>query len=159
MSIFKTLISKLFGSNSSKSPATYIPKPIVLSWQERQAERIIKAELELKDWLVGQLQQKQKIPFHWESGNDEAFVYFDDEPDDDDQFQYLGEYIVDKLDIPDAGEFEMNGTGVLYIENGAIRAKYSSTIKEAVDYDEERDEPVYGNEEQQSDDRIIMKID
>jgi hypothetical protein len=70
----------------------------------------------------------------------------------------LEEYIIDKLDIPDAGEFTMNGSGMIYIADNAVKAKYSSIMKAVIDYDETTEEEIYSEEEQSSDDKVLFDI-
>lgn len=59
----------------------------------------------------------------------------------------LEEYIMDKLDIPSAGEFSMTGSGSIYLAGNTVKLKHSSVIKELVDYNEETEEEIYGGEE------------
>jgi hypothetical protein len=70
----------------------------------------------------------------------------------------LGEFIVDCFDIPDAGEFEMNGSGTIYLSGNLIRAKYSSVTKLLVDFDEETDEETYTEEEHDSGDQVLFPM-
>jgi hypothetical protein len=149
-----SFIDKLFGSffqKNNKKPAQAeidADEYIARAEKERQ-ERIRSAELRLKDWIVALIAEKGSLQFSWESGNDEAFVTFKDwsEPEAD-TFQDLEEFIVDKLGIPDAGEFEMTGSGMIYLDGNMVKAKYSSAMKAIIDYDEKTDQVVYSEEEE-----------
>lgn len=126
--------------------------------RERQ-ERISASEAELKDWIILTVKEKGGIPFSWESGNDEGFVTFTDKSNaEEDNYDNLEAYIIDKLDIPCAGEFEMNGNGTIYIADSFVRAKYRSTYKEVVDYNEETNEAVYNEGETDSGDKAMFPV-
>ncbi len=102
-----------------------------------------------KEQLVKLLKEKTEIKFSWESGGDEAFLTFEDfaaEAQNHENYE-LEDFIIEKLDIPSAGEFSMKGVGILYIADNKVRAKYVSEMKEVVDYDEEKEEEIYGDEE------------
>jgi len=128
-------------------------------WEKERNERIKEAESKLKDWIIRSIRDKGSLEFTWESGNDEAFVTFKDSNEaEEDTFQELEEYIIDKLDIPDAGEFRMDGRGVLYLADDAVKAKYSSVMKGVVDYDEETDTEVYSEEVLDSGDKVLFGV-
>lgn len=158
------ILDKLFGNffgNNDKKPQQSEPtaNDYMARWEKERQERIQAAELRLKDWVVNMVKERGGLPFTWESGNDEAFVTFKDSSKaGEENFQDLEEYIVDKLDIPDAGEFEMTGSGTLYIEGNFIRAKYNSTMKAIIDYDEETEQEVYSEEENDSDDKVLFPL-
>ena len=110
-------------------------------------------------WVVDKIKAHNGLAFSWESGGDEAFVTFADfSADDEDKFQLMEEYIVNKLEIRDAGEFSMTGQGSMYIEGRFVKAKYSSVIKEVVDFNEETETEVYGVAEEDSGDRKLFEI-
>jgi hypothetical protein len=160
MGLISNLLKKILGDNH-KQAETSLPSNdnYIARWDKEREERIIAAEERLKDWLVTSLREKGTLPFSWESGNDEAFVTFQDKDDSNEEsFEDLEEYIIDKLDIPDAGEFQMNGSGTVYIENNLARAKYSSTMKATIDYNEETDEEIFSEEEQDSGDKVLFAI-
>jgi hypothetical protein len=160
MSFISNFINKLLGKGQSQKQMPIQPNNNYLQqWEKEREKRVIEAEARLKNWILALLKQKGTLSFSWESGGDEAFVTFADRTDaDEEKFQDMEEYIVNKLDIPDAGEFQMNGNGKIYIENNLVRVKYSSTIKEIIDYDEETEEEIYSNEEQDSGDQILFSI-
>lgn len=152
--------SDLFG----KSPKKEQPKPPqVEDWlarreRERQ-ERMLEAGGKLKDWILKSVKERGSLNFSWESGGDEAFVTFVDKKEsDEDNFEELEYYIIDKLEIPDAGEFKMNGSGKIYIANNEARVEYRSTMKGVVDYNEETQEEIYSEEEQESGDKVLFTI-
>jgi len=72
--------------------------------------------------------------------------------------QDLEDYIIEKLEIPDAGEFQMNGRGKVYIDNNLVRAQYSSVMKGVIDYNEETNEPVFSEEELDNGDKVLFEI-
>ncbi len=163
MSILKNIWQKIFGNNNDASKKSTATSPststdYLSKWQKERQERAAAAETNLKDWLIAHLQKKE-MPFSWESGNDEAFVEFEDfTTAEEDQFTDLEEYIINKLDIPDAGEFNMNGNGAIFIEGNAVKAKYQSMLKNIVDYNEDTDEEIYGEEESDRGERVLFTI-
>ena len=160
MGLINNLFKKIFGTNHQKvEPTTPTNDDYLAIWEKERQERIIAAEERLKGWVAKSLKEKGILPFSWESGSDEAFVTFQDKTDaDEENFQDLEEYIIDKLDIPDAGEFQMNGSGTIYIENNLVKAKYSSTIKTIIDFNEETEEEVFSEEEQDSGDQVLFSL-
>jgi hypothetical protein len=158
MGLISNLFKKLFGNSQRQSqtpPQTnmgYMDR-----WELERQKRIADAERQLKDWILVMLREKGSLPFSWESGNDEAFLTFEDVNDTErDHFEDLEMYMIDKLNIPDAGEFKMNGSGMIYMENGFARVKYSSIIKITIDFNEETEEEVFGEEEEDSRDIALF---
>jgi len=160
MGLISNILKRLFGSSQQKAEKTIQPSAnYFASWEKERAERIVAAEARLKDWLVASVKEKGNLGFSWESGNDEAFVTVQDKSDkEEEKFEDLEEYIIDKLDIPDAGEFQMNGSGIIYLENNLIKAKYSSTMKALIDFNEETGEEIYSEEEHDSDDKVLFAV-
>lgn len=155
-----SLIKKLFGTKKQES-TSYTPAHMdyMARHEKERQERMVAAEKRIKGWVTASLKDKGSLLFSWESGNDEAFVTFQDTTESNrDDFQDLEEYIIDKLDIPDAGEFQMNGRGKIYIENNLVRAEYSSVMKGMIDYNEETDEAVFSEEELDSGDKVLFSI-
>ena len=64
----------------------------------------------------------------------------------------------DKLEIPDAGEFRMDGSGTLYLADNLVKAKYSSILKGITDYDEDTDAVTYSEEEHDSGDKVLFMV-
>lgn len=160
MGLISDLLKKIFGNNQHKAEPSIQPNDnYIARWEKERQERIIAAEARLKDWVITSLRKKGSLPFSWESGNDEAFVTFQDRTDiDEDNFEDLEEYIIDKLDIPDAGEFQMNGSGTIYLENNLAKVKYSSTMKATIDFNEETEEEIFSEEELDSGDKVLFTI-
>lgn len=160
MSMISKLFGKLFSNNPQKTaPIEPTTSDYMARWEKERQERTQATEQRLKDWIISSVKEKGSLPFTWESGNDEAFVTFKDNTEAEaDNFQDLEEYIIDKLDIPDAGEFEMVGSGTMYINDNLVRAKYSSTIKAIIDYNEETEQEIYSEEEQDSGDKILFAV-
>ena len=172
MSLISGLLSKIFGKRNVEKPAPARQPsanndqvaPLQLNdfmarWEKERNERIKAAEEKLKDWIILSIREKGSPAFTWESGNDEAFVTFKDSNEaDENNFQDLEEYIVDKLDIPDAGEFRMDGSGTLYLADNLVKAKYSSIIKGITDYDEDTDAVTYSEEEHDSGDKVLFMV-
>jgi hypothetical protein len=160
MSLISTFLKKIFGTNHQKDESTIPATDNYMSrWDKEREERIKATEERLKGWVTASLMENGSLPFSWESGGDEAFVTFQNKTDaEEDNFQDLEEYIIDKLEIPDAGEFQMNGSGTIYMENNFAKAKYSSTMKEMIDFNEETEEEIFSEEEQDSGDIILFTI-
>jgi SepF-like predicted cell division protein (DUF552 family) len=160
MSLISDFFKKLFGNNNQKTTAPLLPnKDYVAEWDREREERAALAEVKLRDWIVAQIKTKEKLMYSWESGNDEVFVTFEDASEqEEDNFFELEQYIIDKLDIPDAGEFEMNGKGNIYIENNFVKTKYSSVLKMLIDFDEENEKEIYGEEEYDEGEKTLFAI-
>lgn len=153
MSIINNLLAKLFGRRQEQKATTMNTQTsnqhsdFIPSWRQEDMKRMNAMELEIRNWLITTLKELGSLPFSWESGNDEAFITFKDWSEAQGyEFETLEEYIILKLDIPDAGEFNMTGEGIIYIENGQVKAKFSSLMKEVTDYNEETEQEIYGEE-------------
>ncbi|TDW99096.1 hypothetical protein [Dinghuibacter silviterrae] len=169
MNPIKQFFARLFGQDRVEKQDPARAQPVIVpnrtginvlmaGREKERMERIATGERELKDWIVKRVSDKTSLVFSWESGGDEAFVHFDDDITEEDVSEDLEEYIVNKLDIPDAGEFKMNGNGVIYIADNFVRAKYSSTMKEIIDYNEDTDEEVFGEVEVDSNDIALFAL-
>src|SRR5688572_14670893 len=98
---------KLFGGASDPAQQKQRYEEMNAAWEKERQEKMAGAEVRLRSWVVSLVKEKGSLPFSWESGNDEGFVTFPDNDDvNDARFNDLEEYIVDKLDIPSAGEFQ-----------------------------------------------------
>ncbi|EHQ25039.1 hypothetical protein [Mucilaginibacter paludis] len=158
MSLIINFLRGLFGNNP-KGAAKSTTNDYMQRWEEDRRKSIKATEQRLGNWIIALVNQKGSLPFSWESGNDEAFLTFTDFTEaEEDNFMDLEQYIINKLDIPDAGEFEMTGSGTIYITGNSVRVKYSSTIKGVIDYDEETDQEIYSEEEQDSGDELLFSI-
>jgi hypothetical protein len=163
--IFSTLFAKKKNNNTQTWDTTSVSfnkdqiEQLLYNRDQEKNKRIKEAEDLLKQWIVQLIKEKDGITFTWESGNDEAFVTFKDKNEaDENKFWELESYIIDKLDIPDAGEFSMNGEGKIYILNYEVRAKYSSTMKALIDFDEETETEIYSEEEHDSGDKVLFNV-
>jgi hypothetical protein len=156
MNWFKRLTEMIFGKKDAEMEKM---KSMLFRWEQERKERMIQAEANIKDWLVALVKEKKDLPFSWESGNDEAFLSFKDYAEwDSNNFEQLEGYIIDKLDIPAAGEFEMTGEGVVYSDGKSVKARYHSSIKEMVDFNEETEEAIYGEEVKDKGDVVLFMI-
>lgn len=145
MSLFKSIFDKLLGTSNS-APQT---NDFMSRWEKERQENIVKAQAEIKEWLTEKVKEKGTLNFSWESGNDEAFLEFEEYNDaEQDQYQTLEMYIIDSLEIPDAGSFQMTGNGTLYIADKVMKVVHSSILREIVDYDEKTNEEIFGNSDE-----------
>jgi len=165
MGLINKFLDKLFGNRptqaaapSTQSPAQQQPvEDFYSKWQRKRMERAAELEVQLKDWLIATIKRKGSIAFSWESGNDEAFVDYElSKEEEPEAVGSLETYIVFKLDIPDAGEFNMTGSGSFYIDGGHVRIKYNSVMKDIVDYDEENGREIYNNEVVDSGEMVLF---
>ncbi len=161
MSIIRKLLRLFTGDKQPQDAA--IPDPGVhnmpLSWSRGNDEETRAIEQQIKDWLVTTLRKKEALAFSWESGSDEAFLSFSDATEADQKYFYdLEDYLIRRLDIPSAGEFEMNGKGTIRITGTTVKVQYSSVIRELIDYDEANEQEVYGEEEQDSGELVLFSI-
>lgn len=159
MNLFKRIWQYITGNN--KEQKDIIPAPSATGylerWEQERQKRIAAAEVVLKPWLSAKVKEKGELSFKWESGGDEAFVTFDNKNEDEENLFFdLEGYIIDKLDIPDAGEFTMTGNGVIYSNHNEIRVRYSSVLRGIIDFDEEKEEEIYGEEEKDNADIILF---
>jgi hypothetical protein len=159
MSLISRLFGKLFGRNDSTAKPVAV-NDIMAKWERDRQIRIKAAEEELRDWIIASVNKNGAIEFSWESGGDEGFVTIKEYANNKryDKAEDLEEYILDKLDIPCAGEFTMNGHGAIYIAGDVVKIRYSSTLKELVDFDEETEQEIYSNEEQDSGDIVMFSV-
>jgi len=166
MGWINNLLANLFGRQPKPNTTPEYPDALPSAYPPRtantQAEDL---DRKVKPWLIGQLKERGNIPFSWESGGDEALLSISGSPAWDSEDPILRHYedlewhIVVTLDIPDAGEFRMTGNGEIYLDASAVRIKYSSVLKEVVDYDEEKDMEIFGEDEElDSGDTILFKL-
>lgn len=102
---------------------------------------------DIKNWLLSNLNANRKVTVRWDCGGDEAFVYpsIDGEEVDSmdeihEEFEY---FLIEKLEIPDAGEFTMKGKGTIFIEHGKIVIEHSAEGKVLMDYDEKSKKEIW----------------
>lgn len=158
MSWLSKAFSKLFhkSGQSSQPVVSERQSATFMNWRSKEKEYIAAAELRLKNWIVDTIQRNNGLEFTWESGNDESFLEFMTyKEEEQDKYADLEMYLTYKLDIPDAGEFEMTGQGKLYIQNNIVFADYSSELRELVDFNEETEE-VYGEAEKETNNKELF---
>ncbi len=163
MSLISSLLAKLFGKdNGDKQKSLNRPasaQDYMNRIENERNERIKSREASIKNWMLNSVREKGNLAFSWESGSDEAFVTFKDSNEaEQDNYEDLEQYIIDKLDIPDAGEFKMNGNGTIYIDGDLVKAKYASTMKGIIDYDEATETEIYSEEIVDSGDKVLFAI-
>ncbi len=118
---------------------------------------------QLKEQLVKLLLEGKQVTVRWDCGGDEAFAY---PAIDGKELQYedafseeLAEYIIQKLNLPDAGEFYLKGGGRIFIEDDSnIVIEHTSVMAGVVDYDEEKEEEIYSEEEQESGKQVLFEL-
>lgn len=80
--------------------------------------------------ILEALNAEKKVSVKWNCGGDEALIalFLDDKevPYDDELAQETQMYLVNYLDLPDAGEFYMDGDGNIIEENGKLYIEYES---------------------------------
>ncbi len=114
--------------------------------QEQQEENEKRA-VPVKEWLINTLKEKNAIDFTWQSGSDEGFIFFDEQAyaAQPKEYDKLEEYLFYILEIGSAGEFEMTGSGSIYVAENNVHIKHESTLREFYDYNPETDEIAYGD--------------
>ena len=94
----------------------------------------------LKEETIKLIQSGKEISLKWDCGGDEAIItiYLDGERMDyNDKFvEDLYIYLVNYLNLPDVGEFSMEGKGKLIEEKGDVYIEYESIMKGFMDYGE-----------------------
>lgn len=97
--------------------------------------------IDLKEETLKLLRAGKEITLKWDCGGDEAIVtpYFDGKEMDyrDKYVEKLYIYIANYLNLPDVGEFQMEGGGKLIEDNGEVYIEYESIMKGYEGYDEE----------------------
>lgn len=105
------------------------------------------AKQDIKNWLLSHLDANRKVTVKWDCGGDESFVYpyidgvevgYDDEIHD-----VFEQFLISELDIPDAGEFSLQGQGTIFIEDGKIVIEHSAEGTATIDYDEETEQEIF----------------
>lgn len=102
----------------------------------------------LKNKIKEILDSGKEIKLEWECGGDEALLYIivndkpisnDYPPSDLEVFGELEIYLMNFLNLPDAGEFSLQGGGKIIEENSNIYLIYESMMSYYEDADEESD--------------------
>jgi len=96
---------------------------------------------QLKQIIKKAINSEKEISVKWDCGGDQAIitVYIDGtELNYDNAFaQEMDMYLINKLDLPDVGEFAMEGGGKIIMEQENIYIEYESRWKGYEDFDEE----------------------
>lgn len=167
MNAFKSFFDKLLGNKPSQASPENAPQPAAafnyadfrVEMETKRKANIQQAATAIKDWLIARIKEKGTLNFSWESGNDEALVEFNEYNDaEQEQFDNLEWYIINVLDIPDAGEFQMTGNGSFYTADNTVKVIYSSTLREIVGYDEDTEDEEYGKSEEDKGDIMLFTI-
>lgn len=164
MNLISYFLKKIFGNNYNQGEIIFPPVgDYGIKWGKGKEEKMKIIENRLKGWLIEYLKEKNTLSFTWESGGDEAFVtvedkdYIDNDIYNSEHDFDLEDYIIDKLNIPDAGEFQMNGSGIIYMENNFVKVKYSSTMRATIDFDEKTGEEIFSEEELDSGNKVLFE--
>jgi hypothetical protein len=88
----------------------------------------------VENQLAQLLQQGQVLSVRWDCGGDESFVTAElngieqvaNYGDEQDFYVLLDRYITELLDLPDVGEFSMQGTGRIFQEGQEVILEYQS---------------------------------
>ena len=98
-------------------------------------------EQQLKKAVFEELKKGKEITVEWNCGGDEAILsvhWEEEEISYGDAFaEDIDIYLSIKLNLPDAGEFSMEGGGKLIAENDDVFLVYESRLKGYEDFDEE----------------------
>ncbi|GAA4343874.1 hypothetical protein [Flaviaesturariibacter amylovorans] len=122
-------------------------------------QRLAALEAEIRDPLSALLRKEHRLRFAWEAGNDEGGIYFPDGALFDTPYYWaLIQYLQARLCISNAGEFEATGRGILFLDSGFVRAKYSSELRHFIDYNEETQESIYSEPEKEDEDLVLFAI-
>lgn len=90
--------------------------------------------LPVEQQIAQTLQAGHALSVRWDCGGDESFVYTQldgqeiraDYGNSNDLAYLLDQYLTDLLQLPDAGEFAMEGTGRIFREGPAVLIEYQS---------------------------------
>ncbi|WP_312075777.1 hypothetical protein [Chryseobacterium sp.] len=160
---FKNLFSKENDFPKASELASYQPftDENLNKWRKAQSAKARELEVKVKSKIVALINANDNhLKFSWDSGNDEAFLYFESKEEifEEEELWELEEYMIVKLDIPDAGEFEMHGEGFLKIENSSAIADFWSTLKVMEDYDEENDQEIWSEIETEKKEEQLFQV-
>jgi len=113
--------------------------------------------------LVRLLLEGNEVTVRWDCGGDEAFAYLAINGEELKFGDELGEamdyFIIEKLDLPDAGEFYLKGVGRVFIEEERrIVIEHQSVMAGEIDYDEEKEESIYSEEVVQQGRHVLFEL-
>jgi hypothetical protein len=110
---------------------------------------------ELKDELIDLIASGKEVSLKWDCGGDQAVItiFLDGQRlNYHDEFaKRLDIYLINFLNLPDVGDFEMEGQGRIIEHNGEIYLEYESIMKGYLDFGEqgEKEEWVETNEREE----------
>ncbi len=100
-------------------------------------------EGQLKEAIILAIEAGKEITLQWDCGGDQSVitVLLDGEQMSYDNIfaEELELYLVNKLNLPDVGDFSMKGVGKLLLEEEEVFLEYESRWKGYEDYDEDLD--------------------
>ena len=95
---------------------------------------------ELKEEIIKLVRAGKVIKLKWDCGGDEAHVFVTIDGEEinyhDKIFEALDIHVINMLNLPDVGEFAMEGEGTIIEDNGEIYIEYESILKGFIDYGE-----------------------
>lgn len=82
----------------------------------------------MKTTLSNLLSSGHKVTFEWDCGGDETLIdtFLDGKPARKDWVDPLCELVVEKLDLPNAGEWFVKGTGELFVKGTDLWIRHDS---------------------------------
>ena len=100
---------------------------------------------QVENQIAQLLQQGQVLTVGWDCGGDESFVTAElngvEQPanygDAQDFYVLLDRYITELLDLPDVGEFNMHGTGRIFLDGKQVILEYQSRATTYWDNDDD----------------------
>lgn len=92
--------------------------------------------LPVQQQIADLLQAGHTLTVHWDCGGDESFVTTEvdgaevqaDYGNDADFPTLLDRYLTELLDLPDAGDFHMEGNGRIFLEEASVVIEYESVF-------------------------------
>lgn len=92
--------------------------------------------LPVQKQIADLLQAGHTLAVHWDCGGDESFVTTEvdgaevraDYDNDADFAMLLDRYLTELLDLPDAGDFHMEGNGRIFREEASVVIEYESVF-------------------------------
>lgn len=111
---------------------------------ENEKENNLKKEedmFNLKEELIQLIKSSKSLTVKWDCGGDQAIITTYVDGKEMDYSNKLAEklhiYLINYLDLPDVGEFELEGEGTLMEDQGAVYIEYESIMKGYMDYGED----------------------
>lgn len=156
MSFLNSLFGKWFGNSGNSAGGSV--ENWEQKWERERQQRMKENEVVVRGWVIDYLNKNGKLAFTWSSGGDEAFLTVEGVGYEDEYQEELSDYLIDKLEIPSAGEFTMNGQGTMYQKDNEVRVVFSSMYKELSDYNEETGEEIYSVELANQGDELLFAI-